>query len=105
MRLDDRLTVQNPSTTTDEYGEEVTTFSDGQSFFAHVRVSTPNEARQGSVPEESSSVTIQARTEDVNGLGIGRDTRLKFDGDVLRVHGVRDFRRDGVAEFQATRVR
>jgi len=105
MRLDDRLTVQNPSTTTDEYGEEVTTFSDGQSFFAHVRVSTPNEVRQGSVPEESSSVTIQARTEDVNGLGIGRDTRLKYDGEVLRVHGTRNFERDGFASLQCTRVR
>lgn len=105
MRLDDKITVQTASTTTDKYGEQTATFNDGDSFFAHVRVATPDELRQGSVPEESSGVTIQARTEDIDDLGIGRDTRLKYDGDVLRVHGVRDFRRDGFAELQATRVR
>jgi len=105
MRLDDRLTVQTRSTSQDQYGETTETYSDGKSFFGNVRVSTPSELRQGSVPEEDSAVTVHARTEDINNLGVGRDTRLKYDGDVLRVHGVRDYRRDGFAELECSRVR
>jgi len=105
MRLDDRATVLEKSVTTDEYGEKTVSYSDGETFFAAVRVSTPNEARQGSVPEENASVTVQARSEDVDRLGLGRDSRLRYDGDTLRVHGTRDFERDGFASLQCTRVR
>jgi len=105
MRLDDRVTVLEKSVTTDEYGEDTASYSEGETFFAAVRVSTPNEGRQGSVPEESASVTVQARSEDVDRLGLGRNSQPKYDGDTLRVHGTRGFEGDGFASLQCTRVR
>jgi head-tail adaptor len=105
MRLDDRVTVLKKNVSTDQYGEETTSYTEGETFFAAVRVSTPSEARQGSVPEESASVTVTARSEDVDQLGLGRDSRLKYDGDTLRVHGLQGFERDGFDRLPCTRVR
>jgi head-tail adaptor len=105
MRLDDRITFQEPSDSTDQYGETTTTYSDGDEFWAAADVGSPSELREGSAPEESASVTLTVRTEVVDRLGLSREDRLKYDGDILRVDGRRDADRDGFADVFTTRVR
>jgi len=105
MRLDDRITKLTATSTTNEYGETTAAYSDGGTFWADAQVARPNERREGSVPEEQVDVTLTARSESVRNLSIGRDTRLKYDGDTLRVNGVRSDDRDGFDEIYCTRVR
>jgi len=105
MRLDDRVTVQEPTESTDQYGETTITYTDGDSFWADAQPSIGRETREGSAPEESASVTLLVRTEDTTRLGLGRDSHLKWDGDVLRVNGVRSAERNGFDELSTTRVR
>lgn len=105
MHLDDRITLLEPTDSTDEYGETTTTYSDDESFWAAADVGSPGELRQGSSPEESARVTLMVRTEVADDLGLSRKDRLDYEGDTLRVDGRTDADRDGFAEVFTTRVR
>lgn len=105
MRLDERVTHLEPSTSTDQYGETTTSYTEGDEFWAAVEVESPSESRQGSVPEEQASIQMSVRTETVDSLAIDHESRLRWDGDDLRITGLQGHRRTGFDQVEAVRVR
>jgi len=105
MRLDEKVTHLERSTSTDQYGETTETYSEGTTFWASVDVRSPTERREGSVPEERSRLQIVLRSETLDRVGLDHDSRLRWDGDDLRIAGLQDHRRTGFDQVEAVRVR
>ena len=105
MRLTEKVTHLEPSTSTNSAGETTTSYTEGAQFWASADVGAPTETRAGSEPEESSSVTLTVRSEATDRIGLARDSRLRWDGDDLRVQGIIDHRRTGFDELTCERVR
>lgn len=105
MRLDERVTIQSESKSQDKYGETEVTYSDQATVWAAVTISPPNESRTEGREEEQASVTVVMRTPTAEDYNVGRDTRLRYDGDLLQVHGRVSNERDGFAELACTRTR
>jgi SPP1 family predicted phage head-tail adaptor len=105
MRLDERVAIQGESVTKDEYGEETVTYSDEAEVWAAVTVSAPTESRTDGREEEQADVTVVMRTSAADEYNVQRDTRLRYDGDLLQVNGRFSNRRDGFTELTCTRTR
>jgi len=105
MRLDDKITYLQASRSTDTYGEETVSYTEGGTFWAAADVSQPTEDREGTQPEEQAQVTLTVRTEAVGEFDLSRKDRLKWRGDALRVDGVRSADRNGFDDVYCSRVR
>lgn len=105
MRLDDRVTVLSEATSTDEYGETTTTYSEGEKVWANVTVSPGSETRFGGRAEESTSIEVGLRTPVVENQGITHTSRLRWRGDDLQVQAVENERRNSFTTLYCTRVR
>lgn len=105
MRLDERVPVLEASVSQDEYGEETVTYSERAKVWAQVDEQMPTRARAGSEPEGQGAVTIRLRTLDADEYDVGTGTRLRWDGDVLRVQGrTSDPQRNGFEQLRTQRV-
>jgi len=105
MRLDDRVTILAESTTTDEYGEETTTYSEGETVWANVDVAPGSEARAQGRDEESTSVDVVLRTPVAENQGLTHKNRLRYNGDDLQISALENDRRSGFTTLYCTRVR
>ena len=105
MRLTERVTQLEPTASTNDAGETVAAYTEGTQFWVSATVGSPSERREGSVSEESSRVTLTVRSETTGRLDLSRDSRLRWNGDDLRVQSVLGHRRTGFDELECERVR
>jgi len=106
MRLDERIDVLSATESTDEYGETTATYSAQATVWARVEEQMPSRTRSGSAPEEEGGVRVTVRTPTAEAQSIGSRTRLRWDGDVLRVQGrTSDPQRNGFERLSTRRVR
>jgi len=102
--LDDRVEVLTASTTKNSVGETETTYSVGRTEPAGVSVGSGSERRVGGRAEEDASVLVTMRTQAAS--DIDRGSRLRYNGDDLRVHAKRELgRRARFVELETTRAR
>ncbi len=91
-RLDRKITIQELTTTNDEYGEPVESWSDLATVWAEVKQQSAREMwESGKVSEVEMMFRIRYRS------GIDTTNRISYDGDTYDITGVREIgRRDGL---------
>ena len=102
--FDERVTVLGESVSKNEYGEETVSYTEERTIWADVQVRSGSERRVSGQPEERAAILVRTRKEAVQ--GVGRDGRLRYNGDDLQVHARREVgTRDRFIELETTRVR
>jgi len=102
--LDETVEVLAKSTTTNSIGETETTYSVDRTVPAGVEILVGSENRVAGRDEESATVRVRMREDAASGLT--RGSRLRYKGDDLQVHALREMgRRKRFVEIETSRVR
>ena len=81
-RMDRKITLQEPTTTTNAYGEETTTYADQPDTFANVRQQSSQEVfNGGKVSEVEAVFTLRYRAD------VTATWRISYDGDTYEIMG------------------
>jgi len=96
-RLDRKITLQKPTTTTDEYGETVTTWNDYRTVWANIQKQSGREMFEaGKLAEVEIVFKIRHLSE------LASEWRIQYDGKDFDITHIKELgRRDGL-EIAAT---
>ena len=81
-RMDRKITLQEPTTTTNAYGEETTTYTDHPDTFANIKQQSSLEVfNGGKISEVEAIFTIRYR------IGVTSTWRIIYNGDTYEIMG------------------
>ncbi len=96
-RLDRQITLQKPTTTKDDYGEEQTTWSDYRTVWGSIQEQSGREMFEaGKLAEIDAVFKVRYLSE------ITREWRLKYDGQVYDITNIKELGRKDGLEIAAT---
>ena len=81
-RMDRKITLQEPTTTTNDYGEETTTYTDQPDTFANIKQQSSLEVfNGGKISEVEAIFTIRYR------IGVTATWWIIYNGDTYEIMG------------------
>ncbi len=98
-RMDRKITIQEPTTTTNDYGEKETTWSELASVWADVKQQSARETwGAGKIAETEIAFKIRHRT------GIDETCRVVYDSINYDITGIREIGRQNGLEIMAKAI-
>jgi SPP1 family predicted phage head-tail adaptor len=96
-RLDRKITLQRPTTTTDDYGETITTWEDYRDVWADLSKQSGREMFEaGKLAEVDAVFKVRYLSQ------ITREWRVKYDGQEYDITGLKEIGRKDGLEIAAT---